>query len=344
MRMRKQNVFLLGTEYHFLMALSIVDAEYPANEYQNRFVFLGKRLQQIDKKSLPAHITALDFHFDQEPQVQERVRTEIIQDGVNNLFVVHAYRSLETYILSLMKKGATRRHLMQDGALFYNKIEKSVFLNHAKNVYQVYRDLWRKGIFFTDLLYYGRYMEKSGYIDEVWMTNPQQYVGPPVKKPVHVVKLFPNADSPAVYTRYFNVDREVLTQLEDCLLYLPVFVKTPEKVQEEIDCIKRIIKKLDKKKVFIKLHPNSFEFQRKAMEQAFGKYVFKNNVAAEVYIANARNAHVVACASTSLFYHNPSCKYFALKRFYQSMGIYSNWYNIHLPPHVTVVDSDLEIF
>lgn len=341
---RKQNVFLLATEYHFLVALSIVDSYFPAVTYENRFVFIGKRLRQIRKESLPENIKAFDFFFDEERTVQDKVQREVIGLGIDNLFVVNAYRPLETYVLSLMDSGKTQRHLIQDGALFYNKIEKSVFLNHSKNVFQVYKELWKKKIWFTDILYYGRYMEHSGYIDQVWMTNPDQYVGPTLKKKVNVLTLFPKSDSIETYSAYFDLNNEILESLQDCLLYLPVFVKTEDKVQEEIQCIQRIVKKLGKKKVFIKLHPNSFDFQLKAMQEAFGSFVFKNNVAAEVYIANARNSHVVACASTSLFYHNPSCKYFALKRFYQDLGIYSNWYNIHLPPHVKVVDSDQEIF
>lgn len=340
----KQNVFLLATEYHFLVALSIVDSYFPATGYKNRFVFIGNRLSQINKDSLPENIHAFDFFFDDEMDVKGKVQREVIGSGIDNLFVVNAYRPLETYVLSLMNTRKTQRHLIQDGALFYNKIEKSVFLNHTKNVFQVYKGLWKKKILFTDLLYYGRYMEHSGYIDQIWMTNPDEYVGPVLKKKVNLLKLFPNTASIAAYSSYFNLDKEILEGLQDCLLYLPVFVKTEDKVQEEIECIQRIVSKLNKKKVFIKLHPNAFDFQLKAMQKAFGSFVFKNNVAAEVYIANARNSHIVACASTSLFYHNPSCKYFALKRFYQDLGIYSNWYNIHLPPHVNVVDSDQEIF
>ncbi|MCZ8216048.1 MAG: polysialyltransferase family glycosyltransferase, partial [Cyclobacteriaceae bacterium] len=296
------------------------------------------------KDSLPKNIKAFDFFFDEEHNVQHRVQQEIISEGIDNLFVVNAYRPLETYVLSLMNPRRTQRHLIQDGALFYNKIEKSVFLNHTKNVFHVYKGLWKKKIWFTDLLYYGRYMEHSGYIDQVWMTNPEQYVGPALKKKVNVLTLFPNPDSIPTYSTYFGLSDEILEGLQDCLLYLPVFVKTEDKVQDEINCIKRIVKKLGKQKVFIKLHPNAFDYQLKAMKEAFGSLVFKNNVAAEIYIANARNSHIVACASTSLFFYNPSCKYFALKRFYQDLGIYSSWYNIHLPPHVNVVDSDQEIF
>ena len=54
----KQNVFLLATEYHFLVALSIIDSYFPATNYENRFVFIGNRLKQIRKDSLPGNIQA----------------------------------------------------------------------------------------------------------------------------------------------------------------------------------------------------------------------------------------------------------------------------------------------
>lgn len=336
------NVFLIATEHHFLLALSIIRENGFEKNFNNKLVLLGQRLKQVNKSALPAGVTAIDLHFDAEENFVQRVNLEILNGTVRNLFVVHAYRPAETYILSRVAK-VTKRHLIQDGALFYNRIERSVFLNHFKNALQVYQGLWRKGIWFADSIFYGRFMETSGYIDELWMTHPEYYIGPKTKKPVHRVRLFPDRQSIQDFTNCFTIHGFELNGLDDCLIYLPVYIKQLDKVQSEIDCIKRLVKKSRKSNLLIKVHPNAFEAQYTALKLEFGDKVIHNNVAAEIYIALATNSMIVGCASTSLFFHNASCSYYALKHFYQKLGIFSHWYNVNLPGHVVVVDDIDEI-
>lgn len=341
--MMATNVFLLATEHHFLVALSIIEEKFPAFTHINKFFFVGdKRLSQVKKSALPKHIIASDLNFDLSPDFVNRVKNEVYNTEVENLFVVNTYRPCETFILSRAPRGV-KRHLIQDGALFYNRIERSVFVNHTKTVLYLYRDLWRKGIWFTDFLYYGRFMENCDYIDEIWMTHPEYYVGPKSKKPKHGVNLFPSENSIRNYTQYFDLPIKIIEILNNCLLYLPVYIKKPELIPLEIENIRTILDKIKTKNILIKLHPNSSEAQYLAFKQEFGEIVFKNNIAAEIYIANANNSYIIGCNSTSLFYNNASCKYFALKKFYQDLGIFSSWYNINMPKHIKVVNSLNEI-
>jgi hypothetical protein len=332
------NVFVFATEYHFLLAMSIIEEHFSEAKYFNKFVFLGGRLSDINISELPANIKAIRLPYQIEDDFKAVVHREVLNEPVENLFVVNAYRPPDTYILSSVPKSTTR-HLMQDGALFYNKIEKFIYKHRVKEMFRLYWGMWSKRIFFTDLVFYGRFMEKSGYIDQLWMTNPEVYIGPKTRKKINRINLFPLEKSAQLYRKYFQIDQNKLTDIQDYLIYMSVIIRDDRFFQREIDQIKLILKKINKSKVLIKLHPNSSPAQYDKLKSEFGDMVFKNHVPAEMYIANAKDSYVIGCASTSLFYNNPACKYFALKKFYQELGIYSKWYNIKLPKHVTVVDS-----
>jgi hypothetical protein len=339
MEPKKVNIFVLGTEYHFLISMSIIEEHFSDGNYFNKFIFLGQRLSQIDTSALPTNSAFTTLFAETEPDIKKKVNDFIFSDKIENLFVVNAYRIPETYILSKIDRKKTKTHLMQDGALFYNRIEKSVYKNRIKEMSRIYLGLWKRKIFFTDIILYGRFMETSGYIDELWMTNPDIYIGPKTRKKINRIKLFPKDDSIQKFTRAFKLDHKLTDGLSDYLIYLSVIVRDLTKVPKEIEQIKLLQDRAGKSKVLIKLHPNSSDYQFEKMKEAFGEQVFRNYVPAEIYIANARNSTVVGCASTSLLYNNESCEYYALKKMYQEMGIYLKWLNIQLPEHVTFIES-----
>lgn len=334
----RNNVFVLGTEYHFLLAMSIIEEHFSAPDDKNQLVFTGRRLSNIDAKKLPAHVSAITLVFDAENNLKTRVRNEIFNREIANLFVVHTYRALETYILSCTPRK-TRKHLMQDGSLFYHKIERPIILNRIRETWDVYRHLWKKKIVFTDPILYRRYLQQSGYIQDLWMTHPDLYIEPNPTKPIHRITLFPKDNSVRKFNEYFDIDKSgEFKGFDNCLIYLALIIRDESLMHKEVLEIKKLLSTTGKKNVLIKLHPGSKQAQFDVLRAAFGDVVVKNFVPAEMYIANAVNSVVVGSASTALFYSNPNCKMFALKHYYQRLGIYANWKNVTLPSHVVLVD------
>lgn len=338
MNNRGANVFILGTEYHFLLAMSIIEEHYSSLSYRNQLVFTGRRLSNIDAKKLPENVYVTTLVFQDEQNLKARVRLEIFEKEIANLFVVHSYRALETYILSQASKN-TRRHMMQDGSLFYHKIERPIVLNRIRETIEVYIHLWKKSICFTDLILYRRYLQQSGYIQELWMTHPDLYIEPNPTKPIHKINLFPKVNSVSTFNNYFDVGKSgEFRGYNDCLIYLALIIKDEDLMLKEVEEIKKLLEKSNKANILIKLHPGSRQRQFEILQQAFGDVVIKNFVPAEMYIANAKESIVVGSASTALFYNNPECKVYALKHYYQRLGIYANWKNVKLPKHVKIVD------
>lgn len=333
----KHNVFVLGTEYHFLMAMFIIEERFSSDEFQNKLVFLGKRLSQINSSNLPGNVETVEFIFQSEPDPLKKLYQKILNNPVDNLFMVNVYRPADTLIVSSVSKK-TRRHLMQDGALFYNRIEKSILGNRLKETYRIYTSLWKKGIPFTDIIWYGRFMETSNYVDEIWMTNPNEYIGPPTRKPVHLINYFPGPNTVQKIQSYFIDHESRPFMLDNYLIYLSPIMRQESYVDTEINQIHKVMAFFALEKVIIKLHPNTPDYHLKKLQKVFGDCVIRNHIPAELYIARAKNSVVIGCASTSLFYNNATNQYFALKGFFQRLGIYSVWHNINLPPHVRQVN------
>lgn len=346
MNNKSTNVFVLATEYHFLMAMCVIEENFSDREkFDNKLVLTFWRLNDIDEQKLPDNVSAIRMDFDIEIDLVGRIKREIFNTTVANLFMINVYRPLDTLIVSMAPKG-TRRHLMQEGSLFYHKLEKSVFKHRIKEIALIYLSLWKKGIFFFQPLIYGRFMESSNFIDEVWLTHPDLFVGPKLKKKFNRIKF--SLSEGAFYEKVlkcFKKPEKFDVDLDGYLIYLSPIMREERFVPIEIEQVKIMLKHLGISKVFIKLHPATYEKQYLAMKEAFGDLVIRNYVPAELYIAKATNSIVVGCASTTLFYNNPSCQYFALKEFYQRIGIYAIWKNIQLPKHVKEVSdfSDIQI-
>jgi hypothetical protein len=231
---------------------------------------------------------------------------------------------------------------MQDGALFYNRIEKGILGNRIKETFRIYSSLWKKGIFFSDIIWYGRFMEESNYVDELWMTNPVEYIGPKTKKPVNLINYFPGEDSANRVSRYF-LQTDFPADLDKYMIYLSPIIKSKAHVDIEISQIKELMNCLNLERAILKLHPNTPDFHYEKLREEFGEVVIRNYVPAEVYIARAINSFVIGCASTSLFYNNPSNTYIGLKEYYQQLGIYADWKNINLPSHVKKMNTIRDI-
>jgi hypothetical protein len=343
MENKKHNVFVLSTEYQFILAISIIEEFFSNGDFTNQLVLKGPRSSDVNTQNLPEHVTFVKILFEDE-DLESRIKKEIFNKEINNLFVVHTYRAYETYVLSLAPKS-TRIHLMQDGSLFYHTMEINLFLNRIKETFLIYKKLWEKNIILKKIVLYPRHIHKSRFIKELWMTNPDLFVDPKTKLKINKVHLFPKNDTVEKCNKLFFVKKEEdYKEINDCLIYLAPIIRDRKIMPLEIDEIKKIKAKVNKKNIIIKLHPGiKDEFRLNMLKSVFGDVVIQNYIPAEMYIANSKNSCVVGSASTALFYENTKCQSFALKKYYQRIGLYATWKNVALPKHVHIID-DLEDF
>lgn len=332
------NVFVLATEYQIMLALSVIEEFFSDGNYNNQLVLCDHRGGGVNIANLPTYVSAIRLSFT-DLGFDKRVKNEIFNKPLANLFTSHAYRPFETYVLSLVKKG-TMIHQIQDGALFYHRQEIALWKGRIKETFNIYFKLLKRGVVLKDFVWFGRHMHRSGYIKKLWMTHPDLFIDKACGKPIQKINLFPTSNSIAVANRSFvggdNID---FTNLQNCLIYLAPIILKEELFAVEISEISKVMSVLGKDKILIKIHPAYPQPQRvKMMEAAFGPVVVQNYIPAELYIANSSNSCVVSTASTALFYEQNHCPRFALKHYYQRIGLYAKWKNVNLPKAVKLID------
>jgi hypothetical protein len=329
----RTNVFVLTTEYHFLLAVNVIDQQYPPSHFRNLFVFTGERLSMVKIENLPPHIRVVELPIDKERNFKKVVDEKIFSVSPANLFVFTAYRDLETYLLCSVDRSVTR-HLVQDGANFYFNITTSVTWSRLKETVKIYRKLWQKGIILKRLVRYKKHMADCHFIDQVWVTNPEVYVAPPSsRKLIAKIDLQRLEENQALLAHYFSMQADVLN---NCILYLSSRLIHEKDIAREITQVHSVLAALSKP-IFIKLHPNAPDLQERMFSDAFPDRVTRNFIPAELYIAKAKNCLVIGVASAALYYYNPMCRYVSIIRIFQAIGMYPLGVDSNFPSHVHVV-------
>jgi hypothetical protein len=326
-----RNVFILTTEYHCLLSISIIHDNFTDSAADNVLVFTGKRLSQIDVKSLPPSVQVVNL-IDQE---WTKAGVSQFSKGADNVFVFTAYRDLETYVL-IQSEGRAKRHLVQDGANFYFNILKPVFLSRVKETIKIYRNLWRRGILLKRFVLYKKHLAQCDFIDYVWITNPEVYQQPSVsRKPTCLVKLSLSPNSRHDTYKVFGSEIE---SFSNAIIYLSAIMTDETEIRSEIEQLTILLSRVPHERLLIKLHPNASETQTALFQSVFHGSVLKNFTPAELYIANARDSYIVGTASAALFFCNPTCFYFSLLSPYQRIGLFPKWIQVNFPSHVNVIE------
>jgi hypothetical protein len=329
------NIFVLTTEYHFLLITAIIHDRYSSSDVRNILIFTGERLSGVMVNRLPANFEIFKIDFDREDNLKATLNCIILLPALKNLFVFTAYRDLETYLLNSVD-SSVNRHLVQDGANFYFNILKPVFLIRIKETLKIYRNLWRKGIFFKKFVLYKKHLAQCGFIDQVWVTNPEVYEAPKysIKTPTNI-KLLPDEKSVEMCCQYFGLDKT--QRYDNTIIYLSSRFTKQNEIVCEISEIQKIIAKLGYYKVLVKLHPHAPAIQIELFMAAFKDCVVSNFIPAELYIARAVDSLIIGTASAALYYHHDSNEYFSLINIYKRLRIFPEWIAVKFPNHVNVI-------
>jgi hypothetical protein len=328
---KETNLFVMTTEYHFLLTMSIIKEKFSSLESRNVLIFTGERLSAIVPGNIP-NVEVNTLNVQREENLKDTIQQLISRHSLSNLFVFIAYRDLETYLLTTVGKSVNR-HLVQDGANFYFKIDRLVLKSRLKETLKIYQNLWRKGIVLKKLVLFKTHMAQCGFVDHVWITNPEVYREPRFqKKIIHKINLLLDKSNVRLVSRYFGSDE--IPPITNTLIYLSSRLTRKDLILLEISQLKLILLKLSNPKLLVKLHPNSSILQVELLTQAFGNSVLNNYIPAELYIAQSTNSVIIGGVTAALFFKNPACSYFTLVKIYQQLGLFPKWIEVTFPTHV----------
>lgn len=321
-----------------MLCLDIMDQYFPGDEYEHVLILSGYRLSSVKISNIPSGIKVHEVDYKQGSDSFDRIKGLVDTLDVSQFFLFHAYRPIEVFLLTHLRTAT--KNLVEDGVLFYHNRKQFLLFSRFKQTFKIYRELWSQGYHLTMPIFYWNDMWNSRLVDNLYMTRPDMFIDQANKKNRVKVDLLATPQSIERALKIFDFDSSVdRSTLDGCLFYVSAKMYKIEHVNREIEVLKQIIEKIKPQFLLIKLHPAARKIQVDEFVRHFGNAVLLNNIPSELYIATAKNSIILSVASTSIYYYNSKCRYFALKTLFQEMGIYARHKDIRLPSHVQIVSN-----
>lgn len=305
----KKVLFQLGTEFHYMMALSLIDKYYSEDNYEIHFVIASvpnykSRLSdiQLDDK-YKYHKVSYDHH--EEKRFEDVVNLkQFIENNEFFHFISFFYHDpLFVYLTYYFKKKKTVTFLAPDGMGAYVKFTAKNYRSRLINTLKSYKFFKIHGFKFPKLWFTSWDFGKNGYYDYIYAyskTLPNLS-----DKKIIEVDYTLSGDKIESLKKTFSVDFANYPELSRVVLvinerhYLPKY---------ESQLLKVISESLSGYTILFKKHPN----QKSENLTHLPDSIFRIDeiFPVELLIANLKDSIIISSYSNSMLYHNPSCHYF----------------------------------
>jgi hypothetical protein len=304
----KKVLFQLGTEFHYMVALSLIDKYYTGDEFDIHFIIANPgantRLSQITlDPSYTYHDGAYNHHvkkvFPDVVALKQFIETNEFHHFVSFLY----HDPLFVYLTYYFKNKNTTTFLAPDGMGAYVKFTAKNYRSRLVNTLKSYSFLKLHGFKFPKLWFTSWDFGKNGYYDYIYAyskTLPHL----PNKKIIEVDYTFSEEKIQSL-KKTFSVDFSTYPDLSKVVLvindrhYLPKY---------ESQLLKTISDKMPGYTILFKKHPN----QKVENLTYVSASVFRIDAVfpVELLIACLKDAVIISSYSNSMLYHNPTCHYF----------------------------------
>ncbi len=298
----------IATEFHYMVALSLVDKYYLGNEYEINFIIAVNP----DSKSRLSHI-ALDDKYNYHNVNYNHHNETIFPDIIklkqfiesNNFyhFVSFLYHDpLFVYLTYYFKNKNTTTFLAPDGMGAYVKFTSKNYRSRLINSLKSYKFFKLHGFKFNKLWFTSWDFGKNGYYDFIYAYS-KELPNLPDKKIIEVdyTLSFEKLES---LKKTFSVDFSNYPELSKVVLVINDRHNLP--VYESM-LLETISETMPGYKILFKKHPN----------QKLDNLTYLNNSVfrideifpVELLIACIKDGVIISSYSNSMLYHNPNCNY-----------------------------------
>jgi hypothetical protein len=345
---RKENVFIVLTEYHILISLSIILEKFSDQEkYINTIIMLisQNRLKADYKFEWPGSNVEIltinmskDFSFFSS-EIKKTI-VKILDRDIYNLFYFLENEFVTTYVINKLKKKGTNVCLCQDGLKAYATKRHAPLYSRIKSTFLMHLRLWRNCMPVDNFYLYDSGFGKYKHDDQYWLTNPELYSENKFSKPIEKISTEILSTKSKIVETVFNFTNADAENLKGKFFY--VNQPLPNEVVD-FEC-KIIFESLLKHgAISIKLHPHTSAYAIEQYSSMPGVFLFKSGIPAEIYIQHMRNIIILSGWSTALLIDNPTCSYYWLfplmKKNVKMIDI-----NIQtVPSHIQIIDDLLLI-
>lgn len=301
-------LFQLGTEFHYMVALSLIDKYYSGSDYEIHFIIVSNpnnksRLSDIklDEKYKYHKVT---YNHNEEKRFQDVIDLkQFIESNNFHHFVSFLYHDpIFVYLTYYFKFRNTYTFLAPDGMGAYVKFNSINLRSRFLNSLHSYKFFKIHGFKFPKLWFTSWDFGKNGFYDYIYAFSES----------------LPNLHNKKIIAVEYTFSKEQLERLKKTFNVnfsnYPVSNKVVLVISQrnylpkyESQLVKLISESLPDYTILYKKHPNhDGELSHLGHNVLIIDHVFP----AEILIASFNDLIIISSYSNSMLYKNPSCYYF----------------------------------
>lgn len=349
---RQKHLFLIHTEFHLLMLLSIIENNF---NLQDTFTVVLSRKSASNRFKFNLNLAGSNFKMvelldiDEKkafipPQAKQQIN-KLLSTNYDQYYSFLEHTGLNYLFVSSLSSD-TKICLLPEGTRPYITFSKAAFGSRLKQTINNYRFLFKTGYPWYKI----RVMNyKHGYLpetDEIWIENPETYPNYNNKKLNKIFIFNGKNQSFKPHKELFDFDiNNELNNTKDVILYLNHWFVVHKVYVFEINVLKQIRKKFPKKEIIIKLHPNTPKFQIDQFNTIENISLNTSTKPAELFIEGIKSSTIISFWSASLMIPNKSCDYYWLYPLVLKNIPEMYWWSMNNPTnHVKSIEniSDIE--
>lgn len=336
--MKKCNIFIVHTEYHVLLTVSIIYSQY--FDYDNHiYVTLSDRLKTVGPISNPS----IKIHLLNKGYNVKNLLYEIEEYKPERFFFYQDNSEFNMYLCYNLSKKGTIIALVQDGLKPYIKWKKShEVLSTIKDTIISYYNLIKHHAVLNSIVWmcfydYGDWK----FINELWLTHPDAFNNKHHKQLIKIPN--PTSKALSVLNELFEYSGE--DNLKSIVLIIGQPATNCQSWQFDASLVNDIVKKFSQHKVLYKPHPltnpDHFDMIRNIKQENF--QIYTNKVPAELIILQMMDSIIISRNSTSMLMHNNKCKYYWTHQMFPKDKVSSQLETINPTTHILEISSINEI-
>lgn len=305
----KKVLFLLGTEFHYMMALSLIDKYYSGNDYEIHIVIFSmpnkkSRLNDIKLDEKYTYHKVIYNHYE-EKRFQDVIELkQFIESNDFYHFISFFYHDpIFVYLTYYFKGKNTTTFLAPDGMGAYVKFTAKNYRSRLVNTLKSYKFFKIHGFKFTKFWFTSWDFGKNGWYDYIYAYSKTL---PNLKnKKIIEVDYTLSEDKIESLKKSFSVDFNNYPSLSKVVLVINDRHFLPKYESKLLETINNTLPDYT---ILFKKHPN----QKGENLTYLPSSVFRIDeiFPVELLIANLKDSIVISSYSNSMLYHNPSCHYF----------------------------------
>lgn len=316
------NLFLVGTPYQLITALNIIFKSYQTEDYENHIFIQISKAKRFNPDVKEKHEN-INFNKVKDEDWVNQIR-ELSKWKPNNFYFFQEGSILNKYLSYHYKKYETKIHLGPDGTkayALYNK--KHEFLSMLKDTFNDYKFLIQNKFFLPQIFWSKHYRYGSfNFLDEILVPFKEIFDAYYNQSKGDIKELHGlTAENLDKIAKILRIELNSGFDGNEAIIYFNQPFWSESLINKDIEILVELARKVNGKKLYIKLHPSTKIDIIKRYLDIEGVNIIKDEVPAEFYIAASKNSILITGWSTCLMHPiNDSNKYYYLYPIFKEVG------------------------